>query len=164
MKNTITIILFCLISSLIYSQKAVKGWDKATWGMTQMNVKSLYPESKLIENDDPKNLFVIGKDSLRAKVSMSYTILNYDFEVLFVFKKGKLDLVTLNYNGNVKKEIVFKDISNLLIEKYGQPSKKEDANIDYFNLLNGNINLSYLSFNDKFPLIISYEKKKSNKL
>lgn len=158
MKTTAVLILL-MTSNIVLSQHTIDGWDKAKWGMTFEQTKELYPSSIEILKDDDSNLFIVDGDSLRLKLKTTTSIIGYEFELLFVFDNSKLRLINLEYRGEEGRSFIYGQLKRKLQEKYGSPSSEEDTFTYYLYFEKGKIQLSYLSFSENWPVILSYEQK-----
>lgn len=100
-----------LISAAVYAA-AVNGWDKATWGMSQVKVTALYQADGIQE----------GKDNTLVIPSVEFEGSTY--VATFYFTADKLSKVALFMENSNKS--IFYSMVDLFTKKYGAPKKKTD--------------------------------------
>lgn len=120
MKRYLTILLslICIIMSnkITIAQNAdVKGWGKTTWGMSEVEVKKLYPEAKRFKH----NILNIS----------DIVIGSYKYDVTFIFdhQSNKLkDVIVGVPRGKPISISQFSELEKKLTIKYGQPAYRNE--------------------------------------
>ncbi len=126
--------------------KDVEGWSKARWGMTEEEIlKAFTGEAKQLEKrENYKNAYAtVGIDDIEiggAKYKVRFLMDNYKNTLRQVLIKTKDE----NPAGA---EVWFKSLEQMLVEKYGQPSYKDekrepDRRISRTVVLEGSVKLT----------------------
>jgi hypothetical protein len=100
----------------------VKGWQAATWGMTEQQILDAFPGQVVrMEKPGPPNA---ARNDTRVTLHIpKYEINGVDYGVNFGFDKdGRLSLVALAADLKQGSELVFSGLSKLLTERYGAPT------------------------------------------
>lgn len=129
-KCLFTVLAMVCLSQLAFGQsKDVYGWNKARWGMTDSQVLKVL-EGKATRLPNPKSAFGL-KEKKDAHASIEIKMLdiqNDKYRALFIFDDvtNKLIKVSLEASEKNPPEVQFTRLEQVLTEKYGTPSYKND--------------------------------------
>ena len=116
-----------LLSTLVFSQSKdeIIGWNKATWGMTENELIKSFPNS--IKLNTPE-LVPHGNGLYVSVIIPSYKIENHEYKISFQMKPDtkKLNRILIELNETTF-ETIFNSMTNLLIEKYGEPKNRQNS-------------------------------------
>ncbi len=125
-KILVFVIVGCLffVGRGICEESKMNGWGKVKWGMTETEVKKAEPNIEISDKGKSKD---DDKDYYFPLTLKNVKIAGKDFAAQFRFAKNskKLEAVALNPSGKTDSEL-FDSVSNLLISKYGKPTKMEN--------------------------------------
>lgn len=130
--KTIMIILFVFIPSLVTANGKLEGWETTKWGMTQDEVKELFPD-----------MIVSSQEKEQEKIIVPFIIENIIVEGIsckarFLFDKNKNKLQSVILHAPYAKidEELFKKFFNKLVSKYGNPTSNLNKETGGFRRIN----------------------------
>jgi hypothetical protein len=140
--------LVALLAHVAAAQpKDVLGWGKTKWGMTQKQVRDVYPEA-------------VAAEEGRLKIS-SIRIADGDASVLLGFKNRRLSVVAIFPVAGQNWRKRADEIRAALIDKYGQPRRMErpseiQAPITAWSFPSTRIELRALGMGDAAIITVTY--------
>lgn len=167
------LVLFLVLNSDLFAKKTpkslpiqpdTKGWYKAQWGMTEDQLLELF------KDDIKKTERVDFQDTYSTLEIDNYDLNNSKFRITFRMDKENNKLKEVVLFCKIATACMFNDFENLLIEKYGSPTKSDltrdqlgSKRISTWILLNTKIDLSYNTASPSMHPFLSIIYKSSKK-
>ena len=125
------ILLICIITfafnyaSAQETKNNVVGWGKAVWGMNEEDLIKTFPDAIKLEKPE----LVLHSDGTFVSIIIpNYKVGKQNFKVSFQMRPNTKTLSNILMELNdTPLNAIFDSITNLLIEKYGEPKNKTES-------------------------------------
>ncbi len=119
------LMLSCLLSFGQETKNNIVGWGKAVWGMNEDDLIKTFPDAIKLE----KPLLVLHSDGTFVSIIIpNYKVGNQTFKISFQMRPNTKTLSNILMELNeTPLDSIFDSITNLLIEKYGEPKNRTNS-------------------------------------